>query len=147
NELDFWLSDEAQSRAPDALKIQFTWAREALAPYAGRVEAFQRGEIIPGIESVPLFGHTPGHSGFSVDGGGTRQLMIWGDCAHAVALQSRDPNISVILDLDPDSARRARHYIFDRVSADGVMVTGMHVTFPGFGHLHKSESGFEYVPH
>jgi glyoxylase-like metal-dependent hydrolase (beta-lactamase superfamily II) len=147
NELDFWSSDEEQQRAPDALKFQFTWAREAFAPYAGKIHTFREGEVVDRVEAAPLFGHTPGHCGFIIDGGGREQLIIWGDCAHAIAMQSRNPGIAVVLDVDQEAARHARRTIFDRAAAEGAMVTGMHVNFPGFGHMSKSGTSFAYIPH
>ncbi|UYY58101.1 MBL fold metallo-hydrolase [Sphingomonas sp. S2-65] len=144
NDLDFWLSDEEMARAPEALRIQFQWAQQAFAPYAGRITPFDGGEIIDGIEALPLFGHTPGHSGFHLDGGGNSQLIIWGDAVHDIAVQTRDPDVTVVADLDPDQARLMRHQIFDRVAADDALFAGMHVGFPGFGRLARSAGGFDY---
>lgn len=144
NEIDFWMSDEQRSKAPEALRIQFEWARQAFEPYAGRVWPFERGEILQGIEAVPLFGHTPGHSGFQFDGGGNNQLLIWGDIVHAIELQVRDPDVTVVADLDPEMARSSRRAIFDRVASDDILFAGMHVGFPGFGRLARGGTGYEY---
>jgi glyoxylase-like metal-dependent hydrolase (beta-lactamase superfamily II) len=144
NELDFWMSDEQVAKAPEALRIQFQWARQAFEPYAGRVSPFERGEILDGIDAVPLFGHTPGHSGFQFDGGGNSQLLIWGDIVHAIELQVRDPDVTVVADLDPEMARSSRRAIFDRVASDDILFAGMHVGFPGFGRLARGGTGYEY---
>jgi glyoxylase-like metal-dependent hydrolase (beta-lactamase superfamily II) len=144
NDIDFWTSDENMARAPEALRIQFDWARQAFAPYAGRVTTFESGEILDGVEAVPMFGHTPGHSGFQIDGGGRRQLLVWGDVVHAIDVQLRDPDVTVIADLDPEAARATRRSVFDRVASDDVVFAGMHVGFPGFGRLARSGTGYEY---
>ncbi len=57
-ELDFWLSEDEMSRAPEALKGQFAWAMKAFAPYSGRIEPFESGRILANIDIMPLFGHT-----------------------------------------------------------------------------------------
>jgi glyoxylase-like metal-dependent hydrolase (beta-lactamase superfamily II) len=144
NEIDYWLSDEQYARAAEDFRYVYDWAREAFAPYAGRIHPFTTGQVLPGIEAIPLFGHTPGHSGFQVDGGGNRQLIIWGDAVHDIEVQSRNPNVTVQADVNQEEARASRLSLFDRVAADDVLVTGMHVSFPGFGRLRRDGAAFEY---
>lgn len=144
-EIEYWLTDEQHALAPADTRYVYDWARESFAPYAGRTEAFAEGMILPGIEALPLFGHTPGHSGFQIDGGGSNQLIIWGDAVHRIAIQARYPDISAQADVSQDDARASRHALFDRVAADDVLVTGMHMTFPGFGRLRRKGAGYEYV--
>lgn len=144
NELDFWMSDERMAEAPEALKIQFLWARQVFAPYADRMLPFDHGQVLKGIEAVPLFGHTPGHSGFLFDGGGNRQLIVWGDVVHAIDIQTRDPDVTVVADLDPRIATQTRRRIFDRVASDDILFAGMHVSFPDFGRLKQDKDGFVY---
>jgi len=143
-EMDYWLSDEQLALAPADFRYVYDWARESFAPYADRTEPFTSGVIVPGIEAFPLFGHTPGHSGFHIDGGGKNQLIIWGDAVHHIDIQSRNPDLSVQADVSQDDARSSRHALFDRVAADDVLVTGMHVTFPGFGRMRRDGAGYEY---
>ncbi|WP_380782659.1 MBL fold metallo-hydrolase [Sphingomonas sp. R86520] len=144
NEFDFWLSDERMAQAPEELRIQFLWARQAFAPYLDRVLPFERGQVLNGVEAVPLFGHTPGHSGFLFDGGGSRQLIVWGDVVHAIDVQVRDPEVTVVADLDPRAASETRRRIFDRVASDDVMFAGMHVGFPSFSRLDQDGGVFRY---
>jgi glyoxylase-like metal-dependent hydrolase (beta-lactamase superfamily II) len=144
-ELDFWLSEDEMSRAPDALKGQFAWAMKAFAPYTDRIQPFENGRILPDIDIVPLFGHTPGHCGFQIDGGDA-QILIWGDLVHAIEEQSRNPDIAFIADVDRDSARSARKRMFDRIAQDNILVAGMHLPFPGFGRLERDGAQFAYAP-
>lgn len=144
NEFDYWLSDEQYAKAPESTRNMYDWTREAFAPYAGRIEPFTSGEVLPGIEVIPLFGHTPGHCGFHVDGGGNRQLVIWGDAVHNIDVQSRNPELSAQADVSQDEARQSRQRLFDRVVADDVLITGMHVSYPGFGRMRRDGAGFEY---
>ena len=142
-EAAFWLSEEQMGRAPDALKPQFQWAMSAFAPYKGRVRQFRQGEVLPGVEAVPLYGHTPGHSGYVVHSGG-HSLLIWGDAVHSIGIQSVRPEISFAADVDQAAARETRLRLFDQVAADKLMVTGMHLEFPGFGYLTRSGESFRY---
>lgn len=146
NEIDYWLSGDSAVRGPAEFQQFYDMARDAFKPYTGRIEPFDKGGIVPGIEAIPLFGHTPGHCGFQIDGGGNDQLLIWGDIVHDPYRQTRDPDISILMDISPAEARATRWSLFDLVTADGVFVTGMHVTYPGFGKLRRLGTGFDFVP-
>jgi glyoxylase-like metal-dependent hydrolase (beta-lactamase superfamily II) len=143
SEVAFWLSKAERERAPAALQPQFDWAMEAFAPYEGRISTFRSGNVAGGIEAVPLYGHTPGHTGFLVHSG-NQQLLIWADCVHSITIQAAHPEVSFAADVDPDTARATRQKLFDRVSTDQLLVTGMHLEFPGFGHLVRAGQGFRY---
>lgn len=144
-EVDFWLSDAEMSRAPEELKGQFLWAQNAFAPYSGRISPFEEGPILQHIEARSLFGHTPGHSGFLIDGGDS-QLLVWGDLVHAISEQARDPSIAFAADVDQDAARETRRRTFDMLSTDRLLVSGMHLPFPGFGHVERDGATYDYVP-
>lgn len=145
-EVDFWLDEHRHQQAAGELRQSYDWAHAAFKPYAGRIEPFVRGDVIPGVEAIPLFGHTPGHSGFQLDGGGRDQLLIWGDTVHNIDIQARNPGISVLADVNQEEAHLTRLSLFDRVTADDLLVTGMHVRFPGFGRLRRDGGAFEFQP-
>jgi glyoxylase-like metal-dependent hydrolase (beta-lactamase superfamily II) len=144
-ELEFWLSQAQMEKAPPALQPQFVWAMEAFAPYKDRIRTFRQGDIVSGIEAVPLYGHTPGHSGYLIHSG-KEQLLIWADCVHSITIQSVHPEVTFAADVDPDAARVTRQKLFDQVSTDQILVTGMHLEFPGFGYLVRSGQSFRYEP-
>lgn len=147
DELAFWLGDENLARADDEMRTYFSWARSAFAPYRDRTRTFRGAEeVAKGISALPLFGHTPGHSGFVLDGGGDQQMLIWGDCVHAIDIQTECPEVTFAADVDQAAARACRTRLFDQVATDNIMVTGMHVTFPGFGRIARTRSGFAYTP-
>jgi hypothetical protein len=73
-------------------------------------------------------------------------LLIWGDLVHAPALQFSHPQWSPAFDVDMEKARATREKLFDQVSADRLRVAGMHLLFPGVGHLAKEGSGYDFVP-
>jgi glyoxylase-like metal-dependent hydrolase (beta-lactamase superfamily II) len=55
--------------------------RARVAPYRERMDLFTGGEVFPGVTTVPLPGHTPGHTGFMI-ASGNASLLIWGDIVH-----------------------------------------------------------------
>jgi glyoxylase-like metal-dependent hydrolase (beta-lactamase superfamily II) len=142
-EVEFWLSEEQMAKAPPALQPQFAWAMEAFAPYQDRLRTFRQGNVVSGIEAIPLYGHTPGHSGFLIQSG-KEQLLIWGDCVHSISIQAAHPEVTFAADVDPEAARATRERLFDQVCADQLLFTGMHLEFPGFGYLVRAGKSFHY---
>jgi glyoxylase-like metal-dependent hydrolase (beta-lactamase superfamily II) len=144
-ELEFWLSKAQMEKAPATLQPQFAWAMEAFGPYQDRIRTFRQGTVASGVDAVPLYGHTPGHSGFLIHSG-KEQLLVWADCVHSIAIQAAHPEVSFAADVDPDAARSTRQRLFDQVSTDRLLVTGMHLEFPGFGYLVRAGQNFLYEP-
>jgi len=141
----FWLSDENRAKAPDELKVQFDWARASFAPYRDRVHLIGPGEVLPGVDAIALPGHTPGHCGYVVHSDGDA-LLIWGDAVHSISIQAARPGVTFAADVDGDVARATRLRLFDQVATDRLLITGMHVDFPGFGYLTRDANRFRYEP-
>lgn len=145
-EITFWRDDAIRGQAPDAVKPFFDLARKVLDVYKSKTSPFSRdGEVLPGVQTMLLSGHTPGHCGFNFVSG-DQNLLIWGDVVHAPALQFSHPQWSLAFDVDMDKARATREKLFDQVSADRLRVAGMHLLFPGVGHVVKEGSGYDFVP-
>ena len=79
-------------------------ARTALSAYKDKIETISFGkDIIPGVTSVSIPGHTPGHSGFRVEDG-RETLIQMGDILHVPNLQLENPSISTVFDVDSAAA-------------------------------------------
>ncbi|HHR1336061.1 MBL fold metallo-hydrolase, partial [Enterobacter hormaechei] len=75
-ELAFWRDETISAGAPDAFKPFFEVARNAFSAYDDKLVPFREEAILPGIQTVPLFGHTPGHTGYLL-GDEKESLLIW----------------------------------------------------------------------
>jgi glyoxylase-like metal-dependent hydrolase (beta-lactamase superfamily II) len=145
-EIAFWRDDAIRGQAPDAFKPFFDMARQSLDVYKAKISPFSKdGEVLPGVQAMHLPGHTPGHAGFNLVSG-DQNLLIWGDIVHAHALQFGHPDWSIAFDVDPDLARATRVKLFDQANADRLRVAGMHLLFPGVGHVLKEGSAYDFVP-
>lgn len=145
-EWDWWMDDARMAAAPDAMKDAFANTRRVFSPLAGSVQRFVPGdEIVPGVRSMPAFGHTPGHSAFVVDGG-KHKLMYWGDTTNIAALFVRNPDWAVMFDMDADAARATRRRIADLVVRDKMLLAGYHLPGPAVGTLAASGKGYEFTP-
>lgn len=147
-EYGFWTDDGILSRAPAERKPFFAMARAAVKPYAdqNRLRRFAgEAELALGIRSLAAPGHTPGHTMVQVSSGSDR-LLIWGDIVHTGALQFARPDWAMNFDVDQQVGITSRRRVFDQAVADRVLVAGMHLAFPGIGHVGKTAEGYEFVP-
>ncbi len=147
NEPKHWLDDGEMSRAGEReKKLYFAATREQIAPYHNQMRTFDKDtEVFPGVRSVAMHGHTPGHSGYMIESGG-KSLLIWGDIIHVPEVQVPRPEVTMAFDTDPHAAAATRKRVFDMVATDRQLIAGMHVHFPGFAHLVKQGDNFLMLP-
>ncbi len=145
NELSFWTDPATRAALPDGAKAMVDGVVKATEVYEGRMRPFEGDTGVDGIEAVPLPGHTPGHTGFRI-AEGDRSLLIWGDIVHIAPLQVPNPEIYIGFDTTPEEAVATRKRIMDEAATDKMMITGMHLPFPGFAHLVRDGEGYALVP-
>ncbi len=147
-ELEFWLKTMADAR-PEGLNQQlFQEAEECLRPYLqrGRVEVFQDDEeVISGFQSILRPGHTPGHSSIVIESGG-RKLVFWGDITHGDIVQFEQPDVTIEFDVDRPMAVLSRKQAFTEAVANGHLVAGAHIAFPGIGNVLAEGKHFSWMP-
>ena len=146
-DVDFWTSEDIQAQAPDDFKSFFDLARASLATFGERVETFGTGEepLAPGLTTIPLPGHTVGHTGLMLESDGDA-LMIVADLIHAPAVQLAMPGVTIGFDTDQDMARETRLKTMDMAATDGMLVAGSHIALPGIGYLETSGEGYRWTP-
>ena len=142
NEPRHWGDDAAMARGSEReQRLFFQAGREQIAPYRDRLRLFGKAvEVFPGVTAVPCHGHTPGHCGYMI-ASGKDQLLIWGDTAHVPEVQVARPEVTVNVDSDPSAAAASRARILDMAASERLLVTGMHLHFPGFAHVARHGSG------
>lgn len=145
-DVDHWFDDAAMSRATERQRMRFfRAAREQIAPYQ-KQRRNASGEVFPGVTTMPLYGHTPGHTGYLVSSKG-EQLLIWGDIVHIPDIQTRRPDVFMEPDTDGEAAVATRKRMFDMVATDRLLAAGMHMHFPGFLNLAwRPDGGYELIP-
>jgi glyoxylase-like metal-dependent hydrolase (beta-lactamase superfamily II) len=146
NELAHWFDDGAMAKVDErSKKLYFQAGREQVAPYRNRTRLFREGEVFPGVTAVPSLGHTPGHTAYLISSGND-QLMIWGDTVHVPEVQAAFPEAGMAFDTDLVAAAASRKRMFDRVSADRVLIAGMHLHFPAFSRLARRGDAYAIWP-
>lgn len=142
----WWMDDARMDALPENARGGFLAARRVFGPIADRVQRFEPGaELLPGIRSLPAFGHTAGHSVFMIESGGDK-LLYWADTTNIAALFVRHPDWAVVFDADPEAARRTRRQIMELAVRESALVAGYHLPQPAIGRLVPRGSGYDFKP-
>lgn len=140
-ELAFWRDETIAASASDAFRPFFEVAKNAFNAYDDKLVPFREEAILPGIQTVELFGHTPGHSGYLL-GDEKESLLIWGDIVHFPHVQVAQPDVTIAFDSDPDAAAAVRGRLLDRAASDNLAVSGMHFNLPTTGKIVRDGNSF-----
>lgn len=144
-DLAFWCDPAQRAGVGPELAARMEAAERQIAPYRDRLRPFgAEVPVWPGITALPLPGHTPGHAGYVLEAGAG--LVIWGDILHIPAVQVPHPEAAMVFDIDPDAAVATRRRMLERATAEGLVVAGMHIAFPGFARVARDAGGFQLVP-
>ncbi|MCS6622813.1 MBL fold metallo-hydrolase [Roseibacterium beibuensis] len=116
---------------------------EAIRP---KVQTFEPGaEVAPGVTSVGLPGHTPGHVGYEIVSGADRLLYI-GDAMHSSLISVQRPELVNGWDSDSAAAVRTRQGLLGRGASGSLRIYGVHFPFPGLGRFERRDDGFIWAP-
>lgn len=136
-EATYWKSDKPNNKL----------ALDVLSAYADQLVIFNPGELnkyeedlLPNIKAIEAYGHTPGHTMFLIDNN-NKELLIWGDLTHALAVQIAFPEVAVTYDVDPDQAVKSRIETLKYVADKNITVAGMHIPLSGMGRITINEAG------
>lgn len=146
-EYAFWMDKDRLEKATGGLKGAMTNAQRVFSKIpADKLVKFEAGsEVAPGITSVAAFGHTPGHSLFTVKSNGQSFIYV-ADLTNVPALFARNPDWAVMFDMDAEKARESRRKIFDMIVKDKMMAGGFHFPFPAMGTITQSGNGYQFNP-
>ena len=145
-EWSFWMDDARMNAAPDRIKVYFRNARRIFNDIEKEVRRFKPGvEVAPGITSIPAFGHTPGHTAFSI-ASRNQSVLSLGDAVRNPYLFARYPDWQPLFDMDGPLAVKTRRQMLDRAASNRMLVEAYHFPFPACGHIVKNGKGYELVP-
>jgi glyoxylase-like metal-dependent hydrolase (beta-lactamase superfamily II) len=145
-EWTYWMDDAERAAAAEMYRPYFLNVRRVFRDLAESVRPFEgETEIIPGVTAIAAPGHTPGHCVFTI-ASDRQSIMALCDTTNHPWLFARHPEWQPILDMDGALAVKTRKRLLDRVAADRTPITGYHFPFPGYGHIIKTASGYDFVP-
>ncbi|WP_027481858.1 MBL fold metallo-hydrolase [Deinococcus pimensis] len=105
----------------------------------------ENAEIVPGLTTVPAYGHTPGQFAVLVRSGQS-QMMHLADAGGHYILSLQYPEQYLGFDMDKPTAVATRARLFDRAATDRLMVVGYHFAWPGVGYVRRAGNAYQYVP-
>ncbi|MCL2097346.1 MAG: MBL fold metallo-hydrolase [Bacteroidales bacterium] len=142
-ELEHWKNEKSQGGER---------ARQVLKAYKGQRHTFQPVDLedettflIPGIQAIAAFGHTPGHTVYLLSSDKDK-MLFWGDLTHAMAIQMPYPEVALTYDIDPATAIDRREVILNHVAKHSIPIAGIHIAYPGMGLIKKSNKGYLFTP-
>ncbi|MDR0988523.1 MAG: MBL fold metallo-hydrolase [Prevotellaceae bacterium] len=152
-EKNYWVDRQQQAAATKAVEAYAANTTllmpQSLEELAALLETAGDVRMKDGLYWVAAPGHTPGHTVCLLQSEGSR-LLIWGDLAHAMAVQMPYPEVSVRYDTDPAMAAATRKHILHLAAKHQIPVAGMHIAYPGIGTIEENGAGgyrFLPVPH
>ncbi len=117
---------------------------EMVKAISAHVKTFEPGaQVVPGVTSVALNGHTPGHVGYEIVSGTSRLLDI-GDLAHSSIVSLAKPQWTMGFDSDGTVAKATRASKLAALAKDQEWVFSPHFPFPGVGHIAADGSAFAW---
>ena len=152
----FWSSDTQRVR-PNALFDEATvqWANhlpKQRLPYLREKVTLVSAdaEVVPGIRTIALPGHTPGMIA-TVIASGNEQLHFIGDVVYDIDLGEEgkivgNPEFHAAVDFDPAQARVTRDRLFAQAARNRTLLMAYHTPFPGLGYVGQESSGWRWLP-
>ena len=130
---------------------EWAWMQTKASPdmvkaISSHVHTFEPGaQVAPGITSVALKGHTPGHVGYEITSGDARLLDI-GDLVHSSIVSLQRPQWGMGFDSDDAAGKATRATELKKLAGDQELVFSPHFPFPGVGHIAAAGDGFVWQP-
>ncbi len=147
-EVAYWTDKKIQASLPEGQQRGFAGAQAVVEAYKDKLHLFEpqqaekMEELIPGVKSIASYGHTPGHTCYLVENGGSK-LFIWGDLINFPTVQVPHPEIPTRHDINPVKAAESRAQVLNWLESQGLTMAGMHVPYPGMGNLTRTQRGLE----
>lgn len=148
-EWKFWSDDGNLSRmTPVSIpEINFKNNKRVFATLRKQVTQYEADkELLPGITSLPAYGHTPGHTAHLITSGSATMLAQADLTSFTATLFVANPGWHVFFDMDGALAAQSRRKIYDMAAAEGLLVQGYHLPFPAQGYVEKQGMSYRYVP-
>ena len=149
-EVAFWsreVVDLSYSPSPEPVKRERLAASSRLLRLASEaVKTFRSGEdVIPGVGTIALPGHTPGQVGFILYGEPESLLYTADSVAHAV-ISIETPHVHNPMDLDPEVGVTTRHGLIKLLLEKNWQSFSPHFPWPSTGKVVQTEGGTKWKP-
>ena len=141
-EYGFWTSTENLSTLSEGMR---EFAQKNLPAIQERVHLVEGGEeILPGIQVVEAFGHTPGHMGLEIQSQGQTLLHLADAALHEIHIEH--PEWYAPVDMQPEQVVATRYQLLGRAATSRAKVLFYHFDFPGIGYVLQAGDTWQWRP-
>jgi glyoxylase-like metal-dependent hydrolase (beta-lactamase superfamily II) len=149
-EIEFWQVakpdiSEFRDVPPELIDLTIGCAHDALEILRTQIEPFApETELLPGVYSVPLPGHTPGQSGYLFQSEDS-QFLVTGDAMHDSVLHVERPEWTSMGDARRQTTVETRQKLLARLANGQLRFQTYHFAFPGIGYIRRNgQDGFKF---
>jgi glyoxylase-like metal-dependent hydrolase (beta-lactamase superfamily II) len=143
-DIAYWTDPARRAAAQDFLKPSFDATRDIVRLYPRLQGIDGERQISPGISTVDLTGHTPGHIGVRIEDGGQSLLMVSDMLFPSV--HPANSGVGFLFEQDPVAARQMRARFFPRAAEEGALIAATHMPFPGLGRIVSDGGAARWLP-
>jgi glyoxylase-like metal-dependent hydrolase (beta-lactamase superfamily II) len=143
-EFDFWTDPATVDAIGEERKTFAVGAASRLERIAEKINLFDDGADVAGVEAMATHGHTPGHTSFVIHQGSSA-IMVTGDAVTHAQISFAHPGWVSGSDQDPDQAIATRNRLLDRLAADDMAIIGYHLPKPGEGRVEADGAAYRFV--
>lgn len=141
-----FFTDPAEANAvPDFRKISFSTSEQVIDAYRDIQRIDGEREIMRGLSSIDLSGHTPGHTGWRIEDG-DQSLTIVGDMLFHPVVHPNRLDVGVAFEGDAAAAENMRRAFIPKAAEAGTVVAATHMPFPGLGRIVRDGDAFGWEP-
>lgn len=144
-DIAYFTDPGARASAPDFLQSSFDATAELVRLYP-RLQSIEGDhDILPGVSTVDLTGHTPGHIGVRIADAGQSMLIVSDMLFHPL-VHPRHAEVGFVFEQDPSAAEAMRARFFPMAADDGSLIAATHMPFPGLGYIGRDNGQLAWIP-
>ncbi|MFM9940990.1 MAG: MBL fold metallo-hydrolase [Hyphomicrobiaceae bacterium] len=144
-EYKFWTDPAIIEKLPEARRPLAKRIQATFPTWKNVRQIDGEKEVMAGVRTLPMPGHTPGHIAFHLSSGNA-QMIYSGDTFYQPAMSLPNPGWQGVFDQDGATAEASRRKLADRLVADKVLVAGYHFPWPGAGLISKDGNAYALTP-
>lgn len=130
-EYGFWTSEENLSMLDEEMA---DFSRKKLPAIRERLQLVEGGEeILPGIQTIEAFGHTPGHMGVEIQSRGETLYQLADTALHEIHIEH--PDWYAPVDMNPERMIATRINLMEQAVSKRAKVLLTHFDFPSIGYI------------
>jgi glyoxylase-like metal-dependent hydrolase (beta-lactamase superfamily II) len=146
-EWDFWLAEDALEKAP-GFEESIQLAHKVFDTIGERFSFIQPdSELVPGIQVLAAFGHTPGHIAIEAISSNESVIYLSDAVFHPIHIEHPDWLPDTMFIFDTEQFKEAALRLLTRAFAKDALVIGMHFPpFPSLGRIVETDEGLAWEP-